>query len=313
MGHDHGHEHGLGHSHGPANYNRPFAIGVGLNLGFVVIEAVYGVLADSLALIADAGHNLSDVVSLLLAWGASLLAARAASDKRTYGFRKATVMASLVSAALLVVALGAIAWEAVGRLQQPQPIAGMTVILVAGVGVVINTLTALLFMKGQRDDLNIRAAFLHMAADAAVSLGVVIAGLVIVAEGWLWVDPVISLVIVAVIFAGTWRLLLDSINYAMDAVPDKIDLAAIQRLLLGQQRVDSIHDLHVWPLSTSEVALTVHLVVADERLDNQFLHRLQHRLHDEFGIEHATIQVETATGPRDCLLDGDRNGHPGCR
>ncbi|MDP3284953.1 MAG: cation diffusion facilitator family transporter, partial [Desulfobacterales bacterium] len=211
MSHDHSHETG--------NYNRSFAIGVILNVVFVAIEAGYGIFAGSLALIGDAGHNLSDVVSLLLAWGASVLAAKSATEKRTYGFRKTTIMASVASAILLLVALGGITWEAIGRFLNPRPVEGMTVIVVAGIGVVINTLTALLFVRRQKHDLNIRGAFLHMAADAGVSLGVVVAGIFIVFRGWLWIDPVVSLIIVAVISVGTWGLLRDSLNYATDAVP----------------------------------------------------------------------------------------------
>jgi len=293
------------HSHGIGNYNRSFAIGVILNIIFVGIEAGYGILADSLALIADAGHNLSDVVSLLLAWGANVLATKAATEKRTYGFRKATVMASLASAILLLVALGGITWEASGRFYNPKPVEGMTVIVVAAIGVVINTLTALLFVKGQKHDLNIRGAFLHMAADAGVSLGVVFAGIFIMVKGWLWIDPVVSLMIVAVILVGTWRLLRDSINYAMDAVPDSIDIRAIRNYLMSFDQVNRIHDLHVWPLSTTEIALTVHVVVNGGLLDNNFLQNLQQHLHDHFGIEHSTIQVETSMGENDCMLDSN--------
>jgi cobalt-zinc-cadmium efflux system protein len=295
MRHDHNHEKG--------NYNRSFAIGVILNIAFVVIEAGYGLFADSLALLADAGHNLSDVVSLLLAWGASLLATKAATEKRTYGFRKATVMASLASAILLLVALGSIAWEAIERFINPKPVGGMTVIVVAGIGVVINTLTASLFIKGKKHDLNIRGAFLHMAADAGVSLGVVVAGIFIMIRGWQWIDPGISLVIVTVIFIGTWGLLRDSINYAIDAVPKSIDYNGIRKYLMGFDRVNRIHDLHVWPLSTTEVALTVHIVVNDNSLDNNFLRKLQQHLHDHFGIKHTTIQVEPSTSKNDCILD----------
>lgn len=295
MGHDHGAHHG--------NYNRAFAIGVTLNLAFVAIEAGYGIAADSLALIADAGHNLSDVVGLLLAWGASALAGKAASDKRTYGFRKATVMASLASAIMLLVALGGIAWEAIGRFTNPQPVAGMTVIVVAAIGVVINTATALLFVSGQKHDLNLRGAFLHMAADAAVSVGVVIAGLFILFKHWLWIDPAISLVIAGIIFVGTWGLLRDSMNYAMDAVPAKIDLAGVRQYLAHFDHVEHIHDLHIWPLSTTEIALTVHLVVNKQALDNDFLNELQRHLHDAFDIEHATIQIESALAENHCQLD----------
>jgi cobalt-zinc-cadmium efflux system protein len=291
------------HSHGPDNYNRAFATGVVLNIVFVAVEAVYGILSDSLALIADAGHNLSDVVSLLLAWGAAALATKAATDRRTYGYRKATVMASLASAVLLLTALGGIAWDAVGRFFNPQTVDGATVITVAAVGVVINTLTALLFLKGRNHDLNIKGAFLHMAADAAVSLGVVVAGLIILFKGWLWIDPTVSLIIVMVVLVGTWGLLCDSMNYAMDAVPERIALPEIRDWLLSQDRVMRIHDLHVWPLSTTEISLTVHLVVDGSSLDNQFLTDLQQQLHDRFGIEHATIQVERSDGENDCLLN----------
>jgi cobalt-zinc-cadmium efflux system protein len=274
-----------------------------LNVVFVAIEAGYGIVADSLALIADAGHNASDVVSLLLAWGGSVLAAKSTTDKRTYGFRKATIMASLVSAILLLVALGGIAWEAIGRFQNPIPVDGITVIVVAAIGAVINTLTALLFVKGQKHDLNLRGAFLHMAADAAVSLGVVVAGIFIMVYGLMWVDPVISLVIAVVIFFGTWGLLRESTNYAIDAVPGGIDIQGIRAYLMSLDLVDRLHDLHVWPLSTSEVALTVHLVVNGDSLDNNFLENLQQHLHDEYGIEHSTIQIESSMGENNCILD----------
>jgi cobalt-zinc-cadmium efflux system protein len=298
----------MSHPHAPAesNYNRAFAIGVGLNVIFVLIEAGYGVLAHSLALIADAGHNLSDVVSLLLAWGAAVLATRVPTRKRTYGFRKATIMASLAGAILLLLALGGIAWEAVGRFLNPQPVAGKVVIAVAAIGVVINTVTALLFFSGQKHDLNIRSAFLHMAADAAVSLGVVIAGLVIMLKGWLWIDPAISLGIVVVILFGTWTLLRDSANLAIDAVPQGVDIVAVRDYLRGLPDVCDIHDLHVWALSTTETALTVHLVVSHATLSNTFLADVQQQLHDRFDIEHSTIQVETEDADYSCMLNTHR-------
>jgi len=297
------HDHSHSHSHEVANYNRAFAIGIALNVLFVLIEAGYGVVAQSLALIADAGHNLSDVVSLLLAWGATVLAARRSTEKRTYGFRKATIMASLIGAVLLLVALGGITWEAVGRFLNPQPVTGTVVILVAAIGVVINTVTALLFVSGQKHDLNIRSAFLHMAADAGVSLGVVAAGAVIIWKGWLWVDPAISLAIVVVILAGTWNLFRDSVNLAIDAVPEGIDIVAIRHYLNGLDNVCGIHDLHVWALSTTETALTVHLVVDHSSLSTEFLRKVQQHLHDEFGIEHSTIQVENEDEDYSCMLD----------
>jgi len=296
------------HHHQPASYNRAFALGVGLNVAFVAIEAGYGVMAGSLALIADAGHNLSDVLSLLHAWGASLLATRAATETHTYGFRKATIIAALASAILLLVVVGGIAWEAVGRFVTPAPVNGTAVIVVAAIGVVINTLTALLFASGRAHDLNVRGAFLHMAADAAVSLGVVVAGVIIAWTGWYRVDPLISLVIAVVVLVGTWGLLRDSVNSALDAAPAHIDMAAVRRYLEGLEEVVGGHDLHVWPLSTTEVALTVHLVVAEASADTGLLGRVQCELHDRFGIEHSTIQVEGADQADGCALDRRRCG-----
>ena len=291
------------HDHSIKNYNSAFAIGVALNITFVVIEAVYGVISGSLALIADAGHNLSDVLGLLLAWGAIWLATKAATDKRTYGFRKATILSSLGSALLLLLSLGAISWEAIGRFSDPQPVHGMTVIVVAGIGVVINTITALLFMSGQKDDLNIKGAYLHMAADAGVSLGVVIAGAIGLYTGWLLVDPITSLIIVVIIFIGTWSLLKDSTNLALDSVPDGIDLGAIRSYLSDLPQVSQLHDLHVWAISTTEVALSVHLIIIDsDQLPGNFLIQIQKQLHDEHGIEHATIQLEKE-GDEQCRLN----------
>ncbi len=293
------------HDHGPytSNSDRVFAIGVTLNLLFVLVEAGFGTFTGSLALIADAGHNFSDVIGLVLAWSASVLARKAATEKRTYGFRRATIMASFISAVLLLVALGAIAWEAVGRLLNPAPVKGSVVIIVAVIGVAINTITAALFLSGQKKDLNIRGAFLHMAADAGVSLGVVVAGIVIVLKGWFWIDPAISLVIVAVILVGTWKLLKNSLNLTLDAVPEGVDIAGIKSYLAGLEHVIQIHDLHIWALSTTEVALTVHLVMTDESLDMDKLCALQRHLHDRFGIAHATIQVEKESVDGVCLLD----------
>lgn len=290
------------HEKRSGSYHRAFAIGLSLNMVFVVVEAGYGVATGSLALVADAGHNLSDVLSLLLAWGAILLAKKSPSQKRTYGFRKVTVMASLASAILLTVAMGAIAWEAIGRFTLPRPVEGMTVIFVAAVGVVINSITALLFVSGQKHDLNIRGAFLHMAADAGVSFGVVAAGITIVITNWLWVDPAVSLLVVAVILAGTWSLLRDSTNLAIDAVPGHIDMAGIKEHLIGLEKVSRIHDLHVWPISTTEVALTVHLTTSEDIIDHDFLPGLQKQLHDRFDIDHSTIQIE-GEGGKSCMLD----------
>jgi cobalt-zinc-cadmium efflux system protein len=294
------------HTHKLSDYNRMFAAGVLLNVIFVAVEAGYGIVAGSLALIADAGHNLSDVLSLLLAWGANLLAAKSATARRTYGFRKVTIIASLASALVLLVALGGITWEAIGRFVNPRPVSGQVVIVVASIGVVINSLTAMLFYRGQKVDLNIRGAFLHMAADAGVSLGVIIAGILISLRGWEWIDPVISLAIVVVILIGTWGLLRDSLNYAIDAVPAGIDIAKVKEYLTGIGCVSDLHDLHIWPLSTTEVALTVHLVVSDDALNNKLLGEIQQQLHERFGIEHSTIQVEKQDMENDCMLDNQK-------
>ncbi len=233
------------HDHGPANHDRAFALGVALNLAFVAVEAIFGVLSNSLALVADAGHNLSDVLGLLLAWGAAVLSRRLPTPRRTYGLRRSSVLAALFNGIFLLVAIGAIGWEAIRRFSDPGPVAGGTVIAVAAVGIVINTGTALLFLADRKGDLNIRGAFLHMAADAAVSLGVVLAGFAILATDWRWLDPAISLAIVAVIFVGTWGLLRDSVNLALDAVPESIDTAAIGAYLAGQPAVTNVHDLHI--------------------------------------------------------------------
>ncbi len=300
MSHSHNHHH-----HEINNYNRSFTIGITLNVIFVIIEVTYGLLADSLALIADAGHNLSDVISLLLAWGASYLATKHPTHTRTYGLRKVTIMASLFSAVLLFVALGGIAWESLERLSSPQPVNGFIIIVVAAIGVVINTATALLFVKGQKHDLNIRAAYLHMAADAAISLGVVIAGIAIMLTGWLWLDPAISLGIAVIILFGTWRLLKDSIDLSIDAVPQGIDVTLIKNYLSGLENVSDIHDLHVWALSTTEIALTVHLVTTSEFIDNCFLQEVQKYLHHHFNIEHTTIQIENEKDNYVCILNRD--------
>ncbi len=299
MSHSHNHHHKIN------NYNRSFAIGITLNVIFVIIEVTYGLFADSLALIADAGHNLSDVMSLLLAWGASYLATKHPTHTRTYGLRKVTIMASFLSAVLLFVALGGIAWESLERLSSPQPVNGIIIIVVAAIGVVINTATVLLFVKGQKHDLNIRAAYLHMAADAAISLGVVIAGIAIMLTGWLWLDPAISLGIAVIILFGTWHLLKDSIDLSIDAVPQGIDVSHIQSYLSGLENVSDIHDLHVWALSTTETALTVHLVTNCEFIDNCFLQEVQKHLHHHFNIGHTTIQIENEKDGYVCILNRD--------
>ncbi|HEY1015925.1 MAG TPA: cation diffusion facilitator family transporter [Herpetosiphonaceae bacterium] len=300
MAHSH---HGHGHSHGPASYGRAFAIGVGLNLTFVAVEFAYGRMANSLALIADAGHNLSDVLGLLFAWGAAVLARRQPSARRTYGLRRSSILAALLNAGLLLVAIGAIAWEAVRRFNQPGEVAGATVIVVALIGCAINTATALLFMGGRHGDLNVRGAFLHMAADAAISLGVALAGIGISLSGWQWLDPVTSLVVAAVILVGTWGLLRDSVNLALDGVPLGIDVAEVTRYLQAMPGVRSVHDLHIWGMSTTETALTAHVVVGEDHgPPDPLLIAATRELHDRFGIEHATLQVETRQVDNCCSL-----------
>jgi len=287
------------------HYHRAFAVGVILNAAFVVVEASYGVMVNSLALIADAGHNLSDIIALLLAWGAHFLSSAKSTKYRTYGFRRATILASLVSAILLLLALGGIAWESFGRFSNPQPTEGVTVMVVAGIGVAVNTVTALLFLSGQQHDLNIRGAYLHMAADAVVSLGVVLAGVVIFYTNLLWVDPVISLMIVVMVLAATWHLLRDSFNLSLDAVPSDIDVTEVKTYLMALPQVVQIHDLHVWALSTHETACTVHLMVKKKEIDSVFLNQIQHDLHHHFKIHHTTIQVEYAHSEHHCMLNRD--------
>ena len=288
------------HHHAPPDYNRAFAVGVALNVGFIVVEVVFGLMANSLALLTDAGHNLSDVLGLLLAWGASALAGRKPSARRTYGYSRATILASILSGLLLFAAVGAIAWEAVGRFFTPVEPAGVTIMWVAAVGVVINTATALMFLSGKDHDLNIRGAFLHMAADAAVSLGVVISGALIWKFALNWIDPVISLVIVVVIFFSAWDLLKDSLNLAIDAVPRKVDPEAVRAFLLSRPGVTGIHDLHIWAMSTTDNALTAHLVMPEPPDDDRFLHEVAIELRHHHHIGHATIQVERGDGSVEC-------------
>ncbi|MES2339752.1 MAG: cation diffusion facilitator family transporter [Pseudomonadota bacterium] len=291
--HDHGHGHG--HSHAPKDFGRAFAIGTALNLAFVVVEAGFGIAADSVALLADAGHNLSDVLGLLIAWGAATLAKRPASQRYTYGLKSSSILAALANAMLLFVAVGAILLETVQRLGDPPPVQGMTMVWVAAVGIAVNTATALLFARGRHSDINIRGAYLHMAADALVSAGVVVAGLVILSTGFVWIDPLVSLVIVAVILGGTWGLFKDSLGMALNAVPPGIDPAKVSALIEGLPGVARLHDLHIWPMSTTENALTAHIVMPGGHPGDAFLTELQHRLDHDFGIGHATVQIEVGT------------------
>ena len=288
----HGHDHGHGHGHAPLDWSRAFAIGVVLNTAFVAVEVVLGIVSGSMALIADAGHNLSDVLSLLLAWGAATLAKRPATERFTYGYRSSTILAALANAVLLLVALGVILAETVQRLGDPQPIDTGLVMIVAGIGIVVNAGTALLFAKGRHGDLNIRGAFLHMAADALISLGVVVSAALVWWTGALWIDPVTSLVIVAVIGWGTWGLLKESVQLGMMGVPHGIDAAAVRTYLSTLEGVNDVHDLHIWSMSTTQAALTAHLVMPGTHPGDAFLSEVTRQLDHRFGIAHATLQVE---------------------
>lgn len=293
---DHGHEHGQ-HAHAPKDFGRAFLIGIILNTGFVIAEGFYGLAGHSVALLADAGHNLSDVLGLVIAWGAMVLSERGPSSRFSYGLRGSSVLAALANAVLLMLAIGAIAWEAILRLQTPQPVATGTMMAVAAAGIVVNGASAALFMKGGEHDLNVRGAYLHMAADAAVSLGVVVAGLLIWLTGFAWIDPLTSLAIVAVIAAGTWGLLRESIAMSLSAVPAHIDSGEVERFLAAQSGVASVHDLHIWPLGTASVALTAHLVMPAGHPGDGFLRDTTEELDHQFGIGHAALQVE---------IDGER-------
>ncbi len=301
--HDPGHSHSHGHAHAPANYDRAFAVGLVLNIGFVAVEVAYGLVANSLALLADAGHNLSDVAGLLLAWGAVWLGRRAPTTRRTYGYGRTSILAALANAALLMIAVGAIGWEAFRRLGMPQTVEAGPVMAVAAVGIVINTATALMFMRGRHGNINIRGAFLHMMSDAAVSAGVVLAGLAIAWTGWQWLDPATSLAIVAIIAIGTFGLLRDSVAMAIDAVPAGIDRDQVFDLLRGQAGVKDVHDLHIWPLSTTSTALTAHLVQEADQIDDHLTTAIVAELRTRFGIEHVTLQFETGCVP--CCLEPD--------
>jgi len=295
-------EHNHIHSqiHQPKNYNKAFGFGIALNVIYIIVEVIYGLLINSMALIADAGHNFSDVLGLILAWGGTYLARTAFTSRRTYGLRKSTILAALFNAIILLIAVGAITIETVRKIYEPEPIGGTTMMIVAGVGVMINTITALLFLKGREKDLNIKGASLHMAADAGVSLGVVVTGLIISFTNLYILDPIISLVIVVVITIGTWRLLRDSFNLSMDAVPGNIDVESVKKYLNDLPGVTEIHDLHIWAMSTTETALTVHLVIPDEQKDDKFLGKICTQLHDRFGIEHSTIQIEKDAQSASC-------------
>lgn len=296
------HHHHAGHGHAHHVHNRAFLFGILLNITFVLIEAFFGWRAHSLALLADAGHNLSDVLGLVLAWAGMWIATFRPDERHTYGWQRASIMAALINALILLAAMGSMAWEAVHRFSNPAPIQGMTVILVAAAGVIVNGATAWLFMSGGHADLNVRGAFLHMAGDALVSLGVVIAGVLYLWQGWAWLDPLMSIVIALLVVLGTWNMLSQSLHLAFDGVPAGVDLAAVRDCLAGFKGVAEVHDLHVWAISASETALTVHLVMPDGHPGDAFFVDVSETLHDRFDIEHATIQIEIGDTGIPCRL-----------
>lgn len=300
--HDHGHH---AHSHAGQNFNTSFTVAVGLNTAFVVIEFFYGFWAQSTALMADAGHNLSDVLGLLLAWGAASWSKRSPQGRYTYGWRASSILVAWMNAVLLLVACGAIAWEAVMRLSAPVPVQSMTVMVVAAVGIAVNAVSAWMFMKGSAHDLNLRGAYLHLLADAAVSLGVVLAGVGMAYTGWNWLDPMTSLVIVVVIVAGTWGLLKESFALALAAVPSHIDLQAVTQFLSDTEGVAQITDLHIWAVSTTDTALTAHLLMPQGHPGDAFIASLTKKLHQRFNISHCTLQIVQTDGPQRCALLDD--------
>jgi len=298
--HHHTHDH-HGHHHAP--HGNAFVIGILLNSAFVIAEIIYGITANSLALLADAGHNAGDVLGLCMAWGATLLAKRRASERFTYGLQSASILAALANSLILMVAIGGVAWEAIQRLNSPEAPAAYTVMAVAAIGAVVNGLTAWLFHGGHHD-LNIRSAFVHMVADAAISLGVVISGALILKTGWLWLDPAMSLAIIVVIMFGTWQLLKQSVSLALHAVPASVDAAKVKAFLGGLKGVREVHDLHIWGMSTTDIALSAHLIMPEGHPGDAFIHEITHELEDFFHIGHATLQIEVG--------DLDSACHSGC-
>lgn len=282
----------MAHTHQIKQQTNAFKIGVLLNSVFIVLEAGYGFASGSLALVADAGHNLSDVLGLLISWLALWLGQKAANSKYTYGYKSSSILAALFNAVFLLVAIGAISVEAIQRLAHPGPVAEWDVIIVAAIGILVNGFTAFLFMKGQKHDLNIKGAFLHMAADAGVSVGVVLAGFIILQTGWYWLDPVVSLLIAVIILIGTWGLLRDAMNFSLEAVPSNVDQQAIYDYLIAQPTINQVHDLHIWGMSTTETAMTVHLCRSTLAHNNEFLEQLNKDLSAQFPVTHITIQVE---------------------
>ena len=295
--HVHAHGHSRGHSHAPTSFGRAFFFGILLNTGFIVAEIIYGLYANSLALLTDAGHNFSDVLGLFMAWGAVILSKRNPSERYTYGLQSASILAALGNSVLLLIACGGIGWEAIQRFSKPEAVGSITVMIVAGIGIFVNGVTAWLFMAGRKNDLNIRGAFWHMVADALVSLGVVFAGAGIMWTGWLWLDPLISLVISFIIIFGTWSLLKESFDLALHAVPRHVSIAEVKAYLLSLAGVKDVHDLHVWAMSTNETALSVHIVMSSGRHPGDaFLQHVTRELETDFQIGHSIIQIEIGDG-----------------
>lgn len=294
--------HSHNHTHTTNNFSQAFAVSIALNTGFIIVEVSYGILANSLALIADAGHNLSDVLGLLMAWGASILVRRLPTPRRTFGLKRSSILAALLNASFLLIVSGGVVWEAIQRLREPSNVGGGTVIIVALIGTVINSISAAMFFIGRKGDLNIRGAFLHLAADAVVSLAVVVSGILIIFTKWSWIDPVMSLIVIAVIVSGTWQLFQESVNLLLDAVPEAINPFAVRSYLEQLQDVSEVHDLHIWAMSTTEICLTVHLIMPKGHPGDEFLQDISHELHDRFDIEHPTVQIELGNSALTCHL-----------
>ena len=302
--HDHhGHAHGhAGHSHAPASFGPAFAVGIALNAAYVVAEVIWGLMANSLALVADASHNFGDVLSLAIAWLAAWLTRRAPSQRYTYGLRGSSILAALTNAVLLLLVTGGVAWTAILRFLHPQPAGGMTMMIVAAAGVVVNAVTAAMFMAGRKEDINLRGAYLHMASDALVALGVVVAGGLILLTRWSWLDPAMSLVISGVIVVGTWSLMRESLDLAVQAVPSGVDATAVGDYLAALPGVSEVHDLHIWGMSTTETALTAHIVRPDAEVDDVLLQTISSELKSRFAVHHATLQIENGAAGKPCAL-----------
>lgn len=298
-------EHNHSHSH-DMNLGNAFKIGISINIVFIIVEAVYGFLSNSMALVADAGHNLSDVLALVFSWIAVILSQRKPTLKFTYGFRRSTILIALLNTILLLAAVAFIVWETIQRLGKPLEINSNSVITVAAIGIAVNGFTAWLFMKGKKHDLNIRSAFVHFIADALVSLGVVVAGIIMAFTGIVWVDSLVSFAIIAVILYSSYHLLIDSVNLALDAVPENVNIEAVRDYLKSLPEVSDIHDLHIWALSTTDAALTVHLAT-NVQTDIAFITNIQGQLHQQFDIEHATIQVEFGNSELECDTNCDHH------